>query len=153
MSATAIWVATAFSLVPRKRLIFRVCLIQRKNSSICQRRRAHHLFGGARLADVEGQCAIGNAHALLADAQETADTDDDGADLALAVEDEIVDVPDGLTGHVVNRLADKYPGEPLVGRLLGDERYRCRGVAAAWANAWSASGVAAKARAPAKLMI
>ena len=31
-------VRTAFSEVPRKRRILRVCLIQRKNSSICQRR-------------------------------------------------------------------------------------------------------------------
>ena len=36
--ATAIWMRTAFSEVPRKRLIFRVCLTQRKNSSIAQRR-------------------------------------------------------------------------------------------------------------------
>ena len=35
--ATAIWVLMAFSLVPRKRLILRCCLTQRKNSSICQR--------------------------------------------------------------------------------------------------------------------
>ena len=34
MRATAIWMRTAFSEVPRKRVILRVCLTQRKNSSI-----------------------------------------------------------------------------------------------------------------------
>ncbi len=38
MSATAIWIRTAFSEVPRKWLIFKVCLTHRKNSSMAQRR-------------------------------------------------------------------------------------------------------------------
>ena len=34
INATAIWMRTAFSLVPTKWRIFRVCLTQRKNSSM-----------------------------------------------------------------------------------------------------------------------
>lgn len=53
-------------------------------------------------------------------AQDPANTDDDGADLAFAVENAIIDIPNGLTSSVVNGLADKHPCEPLIGWLLGD---------------------------------
>jgi len=81
--------------------------------------------------------------ALLAYAQESANTDNDGADLALAIENEIVDVADGLAGRVVNGLTDKYPGEPLVVWLLGDERHhrtgRARTLGQRLAGKWSCS--------------
>ena len=38
INAINTWVRTAFSEMPMKRLIFRFCLIQRKNSSMAQRR-------------------------------------------------------------------------------------------------------------------
>ena len=107
----------------------------------------------AVLADIEGQRAKGNTYALLAYAQESANTDDDGADLALAVEDEIIDVANGLACRVVNGLADKYPGEPLVAGCWVTNGTVARDDPAAWANAGPVSGAAANARAPANLMI
>jgi hypothetical protein len=73
------------------------------------------------LADVERQRIKRNTDALLAHAQEPANADDDGADLTLAVENEILDIADGLASRVVHGLADEHAGEPLVGWLLRDE--------------------------------
>ena len=46
----------------------------------------------AVLADLEGQRAEGNTHTFLADAQKPTDTDDNGADVAFAVEGEVIDI-------------------------------------------------------------
>src|SRR6185312_12664508 len=77
----------------------------------------------AVLADIESKCTKRNAHALLAHAQETADAENDAVDATFAIENEIIDVADGLTSSIVHGLADKHSREPLVGCLLGDERH------------------------------
>src|SRR4029077_8899128 len=75
------------------------------------------------LVDIECQRTKGNTNAFLAYAQDPANTDDDSADLAFAVENEIIDIPNGLTSRVVNGLHVNPSGEPLIGWLLGDKRH------------------------------
>ena len=103
-----------------------------------ERRRLRQVLFGERdgnnalavLADLESQRAEGNAHTFLADAEEPTDTDDDRADLTLAVEGEVIDIAHQLARRVVYGLADEHPGKELVGRLLGDERQIATGCAA-----------------------
>jgi hypothetical protein len=91
------------------------------------------------LADVQGdldaivlvavQLEVLEAHGdvLFADAEEAADADQRGDDLAATVGDEIVDVSDGLILAVDRRLADDRAGKHVVSRLLLEELTALRG--------------------------
>jgi hypothetical protein len=51
--------------------------------------------------------------------QESTYSDDDGADLTLAIEDEIIDASNGLATRVVNGLTGDFPHQPLIRWLVG----------------------------------